>query len=132
MPYTIKRGACTNCNLCLSCEIARKAIYNRDAIFPFQEESGKRGQEESGKRGFGYTQHSADVDSGSSRFYGLNDLILLPPLFSRRLLKKEEIKREPIFEDVDTKVELGGFRLKYPLVMAAMGSTDIASSRGLN
>ncbi|MCD6164602.1 MAG: hypothetical protein J7J30_04125 [Candidatus Odinarchaeota archaeon] len=48
-----------------------------------------------------------------------------------RLKKSVELGREPLFIDVETETTLGGFKVKLPLVVAAMGSTDVANKRGL-
>lgn len=56
----------------------------------------------------------------------------MPKLFlPSRLMKSVKLGREPIFADVDTECEVGGFKLKVPLIMAALGSTDIANKRSL-
>ncbi|MCD6164601.1 MAG: hypothetical protein J7J30_04120 [Candidatus Odinarchaeota archaeon] len=35
MPFRLLRGGCPYCDLCCTCEIARKAVYGRDALYPF-------------------------------------------------------------------------------------------------
>ncbi len=35
MPFRLLRGDCPYCDLCCTCEIARKAVYGRDALYPF-------------------------------------------------------------------------------------------------
>lgn len=35
MPFRLFRGGCPYCDLCCKCEMARKAVYGRDALYPF-------------------------------------------------------------------------------------------------
>jgi|GEM_PF-4837433 len=35
MPFRLLRGGCPYCDLCCTREIARKAVYGRDAFYPF-------------------------------------------------------------------------------------------------
>ncbi|MHA1833991.1 MAG: hypothetical protein ACTSV7_08370 [Candidatus Baldrarchaeia archaeon] len=35
MPFRLLRGECPYCDLCCTREIARKAVYGRDALYPF-------------------------------------------------------------------------------------------------
>ncbi len=59
----------------------------------------------------------------------LEDLILIPPLFTpKRYEKMLELSREPYFSDVNTETIIGGFKVKFPLICASMGGTDIANS----
>jgi hypothetical protein len=46
----------------------------------------------------------------------------------RRLDKLVELGREPVYTDVVTETEIGGFRVPVPLFVPALGSTQIASS----
>jgi hypothetical protein len=48
-----------------------------------------------------------------------NDILILPPLFTpQRLEKGIELLRDPLYIDVDTEVEVGGFKLRMPVVCA--------------
>jgi Glutamate synthase domain 2 len=61
----------------------------------------------------------------------LDSLRLVPPvLMPRRLEKLIELGREPLPEDVDLRVRLGGFQSELPLYISAFGSTR-ATGKGL-
>lgn len=108
-------------------EVAKKSVYGKDAVFPFY-------PEEKGSKHFkdlilGYDMYPEILE----RFRSLDDIILLPPQFTpRRLEKAMDLIREPIYADVDTEATLGGFRVKLPVVVAAMGSTGVSNRRGLD
>lgn len=110
------------------CDIALKAVWGRDGIFPFTQ-----------PKKFGKVQVGAEPSPKGSKFLNLDQTlllleqtILLPPLFTPNRYKKMlELMREPLFIDVKTESELGGFKTKIPLAIAAMGSTDIANKPGL-
>ncbi len=58
----------------------------------------------------------------------LDELRLVPPVFMpRRLEKLIELGREPVYQDVQTEAEVGGFRSALPLYLSAFGSTQVAS-----
>ncbi|MEM0372495.1 MAG: alpha-hydroxy-acid oxidizing protein [archaeon] len=57
---------------------------------------------------------------GEKRMPDLNDLQILPELFGK----------EVFFSEVRTETVLGGFKSKAPIVVAAMGSTKVASAHG--
>jgi len=122
MPYRIIRGGCPYCDLCCMCNIARKAVYGREAIYPFLP-----------SKQFGEIQAGGEIFlEAPQRFLTLDQIIILPKLFlPSRLNKCIELGREPLFIDVDTECSLGGFKVKLPVIVAAMGSTDIANRRGL-
>jgi len=66
------------------------------------------------------------------RFATLDDILLLPPAFTPlRLKKMSEILREPNYTDVDLGTEFGGFRASMPLMVASMGSVQVANSVSL-
>ncbi len=60
----------------------------------------------------------------------LDDILLLPPLFTpQRLEKGIELLREPLYIDVSTEVEVGGFKLRIPVICAPTGG-EIADLLG--
>lgn len=103
-------------------EISRKARFGEDAVYPFNE------LDEYGKALLG-----ADVyEPGYPRFHTLDRFLLVPPAFTpRRLEKMAELLREPLYIDVDTEAVVGGFKLRLPLTVGSMGSTDVANRVGL-
>jgi hypothetical protein len=108
----LKRGMCPVCNFCLRCEIARKAEFGRHAIYSPE---------------IGQGQYGPDSANGP-----LDDVIILPKLFSKhRARKKAELGREPMFYDVKTDVEIGSFKSRLPLSVAALGSTKVANEYGV-
>lgn len=64
---------------------------------------------------FGTAQFGAE-----KKLPSLNDLQIVPELFGEQV----------VFRTVKTEVEIGGFKSKLPLTIAAMGSTKVAHSRG--
>jgi len=68
-------------------------------------------------------QSSADPKSRDA----LDRSRLVPPIFMpRRLEKLIELGREPMYDDVDLRTEIGGLRSALPLFLAAFGSTRLA------
>jgi len=60
----------------------------------------------------------------------LDDILLLPPLFTPQKLEKGiELLREPLYIDVNTEVEVGGFKLRIPVIYAPTGG-EIADLSG--
>ncbi len=103
-------------------EIVSKAKMGKDVIYPFNE------LEEYGRALLG-----AEIyEPGYPRFHTLDRLVLLPPAFtSNRLAKMGELLREPLYTDVETESVVGGFKVRLPLVIGSMGSTDVASRSGI-
>lgn len=96
-------------------DAARRARLGRRAVYPFRDE------EPFGRALLGGTPRQATLDR----------LVVAPPLFTPlRLKKMTELGREPLYADVDTATELGGFETTLPLTVAAMGSTDVANRHG--
>jgi methylamine---glutamate N-methyltransferase subunit C len=53
---------------------------------------------------------------------------IVPPVFMpQRLERLIELGREPMYDDVDLNVEIGGFRSALPVFLSAFGSTQLAS-----
>lgn len=102
-------------------EIWMKARHGKEALYPFS------GLDEYGKALLG-----ADVFiERQTRFFTLDDIILLPPIFTPlRLRKMTDIQREPLYHDVDMACEIGGFHSRLPLTVASMGSTEVAHRLG--
>ena len=99
-------------------EIFRRARLGRLAVYPPADE-------------FGYNVFGAQIYTKPKRFLTLDDIVLLPPQFTpERLEKGVELLREPLFIDVDTETEVGGFRVRMPVVCAAMGGTHVANLIG--
>jgi glutamate synthase (NADPH) GltB2 subunit (EC 1.4.1.13) len=99
-------------------EILLKAIKGEEGVYPFGELAS-----------YGAAMLGAPINRrGYPRFLTIDDLILVPPAFTpRRLEKMAELLREPVFTDVNLEDDVGGLKSSMPLVVASMGSTDIAS-----
>lgn len=121
--YRLFEGDCAYCNLCLRCEMAERARYGPEALFAYREAKGRE---------FGEIQSGARVyREGIPRFKSLEDLQIVNRLFTEgRVQKRAELGREPLYIDVRTETRIGGFKVKAPMVIAAMGSTDISNKRG--
>jgi len=98
-------------------EIVQKAKLGKDALYPFSD------LDEYGRALLG-----ADISQRQpTRFSTLDQLVLLPPVFTpRRLEKMTELQREPLYSDVVLEAAIGGFRSRLPVTMASMGSTEVA------
>ena len=99
-------------------EILLKAIKGKEGVYPFGELAS-----------YGAAILGAPINRRSyPRFLTIDDLILVPPAFTpKRLEKMAELLREPVFTDVNLETNIGGLKSSMPLVVASMGSTDIAS-----
>lgn len=59
----------------------------------------------------------------------LDALRVVPPVFMpQRLEKLIELGREPLYTDVDTATEIGGFAVPLPLFVSALGSTRVSGA----
>ena len=98
-------------------EILQKAKRGREALYPFSD------LDEYGRALLG-----ADIGvRQATRFHTLDQLVLLPPVFTpKRLEKLSDLGREPFFSDVSLEAVVGGFRSRLPITMASMGSTEVA------
>lgn len=102
-------------------EITRMAREGPDAVHSFTPDAT-----------YGTALLGAEVWAPTTRFYSLDSLVLLPPIFTPlRLAKMEELAREPLYSDVDTSAEVGDFRTLLPITVASMGSTDVVNRLGL-
>jgi hypothetical protein len=108
------------------CDIALKAVLGRDGVFPFTLQK-KFGEAQVGAQPFPKGLKFLNLDKRYCCWKRLADSSLFTPNRYRKML---ELMREPLFY-VNMEKELGGFKTKLPLVMAAMGSTDIANKRGI-
>jgi glutamate synthase domain-containing protein 2 len=102
----------------LRTDVAWKAVMGRDALYP--------------------PDVGVDFLPGLSphepqgRGLDLDDLVLVPPLFTPlRLKRMVELGREPLFTDVDTTARIGGFKARLPVLVASMGSSSLANRRRL-
>ena len=95
-------------------EIIRRARLGRRAIYPLILKYGR------------FSIHGLNIFTENKRFHDLDDIILVPPQFTPRRLKKaiELATREPVFFDVNTKSMIGGFEVDLPIVQSSMGSQD--------
>lgn len=102
-------------------EILFKAKHGKDALYPFSD------LDEYGRALLG-----ADISvKQATRFSTLDQLVLLPPIFTpKRLEKLTELQREPFFSDVGLETTIGGFVSRLPVTMASMGSTEVAHAAG--
>ncbi len=98
-------------------EIALKARLGAEALYPFSELDA-----------YGHALLGADISvRHPTRIRTLDDLVVVPPMFTpERLEKMTELRREPFFSDVQLETAIGGFRSRLPLTMASMGSTEVA------
>lgn len=103
-------------------EIVRKATYGAQALYPFSELDA-----------YGRALLGADIEMRERRrFHTLDDLVLLPPIFTpKRLEKLTELQREPFFSDVRLDATIGGFRSRLPVMVASLGSTEVAHAVSL-
>ncbi len=129
MPYkhTVQEELCSGCDLCTTkCYPSITAIRGLDGLFPHQ-------QDES-KRRFGNIQAAGEQFlEGTPRFLALRDTVFVPNLLGTpRVAKMKKVEEEPLYCHANTKSKLGGFNVDIPLVIAAMGSTDIANLRGID
>ena len=99
-------------------EILLKAIKGKEGVYPFGELAS-----------YGAAILGTPINRRSyPRFLTIDDLVLVPPAFTpKRLEKMAELLREPVFTDVNLETNIGGLKSSMPLVVASMGSTDIAS-----
>ncbi len=99
-------------------EIVLKAVKGKESVYPLGE-----------LMSYGLALLGSPVSvKAYPRFLTLDDIILNPPAFTpRRLQKMAELLREPVFTDVNLECNIGGLKSSMPLVVASMGSTDIAS-----
>ncbi len=76
------------------------------------------------------------VDAYGSELFGasagscdaLDTAAIVPPIFQpQRLAKLIELGREPLHDDVDLRVMLGGFISALPMYLSAFGSTRVGS-----
>lgn len=95
-------------------EIIQRARLGRKSIYPFKNAK------------FKFSIFGATIYQENKRFFTLDDIIITPPQFTPLRLKKaiELVNREPIYHDVETKSEIGGFKTSIPFIQSSMGSQD--------
>ena len=79
---------------------------------------------------YGVEMFGADPRSpvGAGSRDALDRSRLVPPIFMpRRLEKLIELGREPMYDDVDLRTEIGGLQSALPLFLAALGSTRLGT-----
>lgn len=126
--FRIQDTLCTHCNFCgdngpKHCYVARTAHHGLEGNFPSRDESVNTA--------FGKTQSAGEQFlPGVPRYKALRDVVLVPELLGTdRVAKREELGgTEPLYIHVNSECELGGFKCRTPIVVAAMGSTPVANS----
>ncbi|MEM4289208.1 MAG: glutamate synthase-related protein [Nitrososphaerota archaeon] len=74
----------------------------------------------------------ANIYKTPTRYATLDELLILPPAFTPlRLKRMSELLREPIFSDVDLRHRIGGFDVSMPVMVASMGSVQVANKVSL-
>lgn len=97
-------------------KLVERALKGRQTVFPLSE------LDEFGKALLGASIYLPGVPKHDT----LDSILIAPPLFTpKRLKKMEELMREPLFSDVETKVVVGGFQSRIPVVISSMGSTPV-------
>lgn len=110
-------------------EIAKRSVFGKAAVYPYFPENKHDPQFRDLLLGHAQERRFKSLDDLA---FVLEELILIPPQFTpRRLDKMVEVLREPVYDDVKTEGLLGGFRVRLPLLVGAMGSTGVANRRGL-
>lgn len=129
--FKIQDTLCTHCNFCGEggprlCYAARTAIHGLEGNCPSKDDTKSTM--------FGRTQSAGEqFHPGVPRYKSLRDIVFVPELLgSARVDKKNKIGAEPLYIHCDTHVNLGGFDVKSPIIVAAMGSTPVANSIGID
>jgi len=129
--FRIQDTLCTHCNFCgnggpMLCYAARTAHHGLEGNFPTRDDSAKTS--------FGHTQSGGEQFlPGVPRYKALRDLILVPQLLSTpRVAVSQQLGQEPLYTHVKTCTHLGGFEVDTPLIVAAMGSTPVANTLGVD
>ena len=127
--FKIYDALCTHCNFCgdrgpSQCYAARTASHGLEGNFPSRDENPNTA--------FGSTQSAGEQYlPGVPRYKALRDVAFVPELLgTARVAKCQEIGVEPLYIHVDSQTTLGGFKVKTPIIVAAMGSTPVANSIG--
>ncbi len=127
--FRVQDELCTHCNFCGEggpklCYAARTAIKGIEGNFPTNDQ--KKNQT------FGCTQSAGEQFlPGFPRYKSFRDVCFVPELLgTARVQKMEEIGVEPLYIHCNSETKLGGFTVKSPIVIAAMGSTPVANTIG--
>lgn len=127
--FRIQDELCTHCNFCGEggpklCYAARTAIKGLEGNFPSKDDK-KTSM-------FGHTQSAGEQFlPGYPRYKALRDICFMPELLGTdRVAKRNEVNAEPLYVHCDAETGLGGFRVKSPIITAAMGSTPVANTIG--
>lgn len=129
--FRIQDELCTHCNFCGEggprlCYAARTAIRGLEGNFPSNDEKKTTM--------FGHTQSAGDQFlPGFPRYKSLRDFCLIPELLgTERVAKRRELGVEPLYIHCQSECMLGGFSVTSPIIVAAMGSTPVANSIGID
>ncbi|MEK0337554.1 MAG: glutamate synthase-related protein, partial [Nitrosopumilus sp.] len=108
------------------CFPAVTAVKGLDGLFPYQDDSSERR--------FGNIQAAGEQFlPGVPKYLALRDVVFVPTLLDTlRVKKMDEIGAEPLYIHVNTQSKIGELGVSVPLIMAAMGSTDVANVQGLD
>ena len=127
--FRIQDTLCTHCNFCGEggprlCYAARTAKHGLEGNFPSKDDKLHTM--------FGHTQSAGEKNlPGQPRYKSMYDLCFVPELLGTdRVAKMDEVGEEPLYLHCNSDGQLGGFDVKSPIVIAAMGSTTVANSIG--
>lgn len=129
--FKIQDELCTHCNFCGKggprlCYAARTARTGLEGNFPSRDDRENTS--------FGHTQSAGEqFHPGQPRYKALREIAFLPELLGTdRVAKRTELGSEPLYIHCQSETNLGGFSVKTPIIIAAMGSTPVANSLGLD
>jgi hypothetical protein len=129
--FKVQDELCIHCNFCGSggpklCYPARTAVRGLDGNFPSSD------QKENTM--FGRTQSAGEQYlPGMPRYKSLRDVCFIPELLgTERTAMRDQIGSEPLYVHCRSETQLGGFQVKSPVVIAAMGSTPVANTVGVD
>ncbi len=96
-------------------QIIDRARNGRTAVYPKASDSSR------------LSIMGAKITGEFKRFPTMEDILIVPPLFTPQRLEKsiDLLVREPVFFDVELAGKLGGFHVSMPLVQSSMGSPDV-------
>jgi NAD(P)H-dependent flavin oxidoreductase YrpB (nitropropane dioxygenase family) len=129
--FKVQDDLCAHCNFCGSgspkfCYPARTAVHGLEGNFPSNDQKENTS--------FGRTQSAGEQYlPGQPRFKALRDVCFVPELMgTERVAKREELGKEPLYVHCRSEAQLGGFQVKTPVIIAAMGSTPVANTLGVD
>ena len=129
--FKVQDELCAHCNFCGSgnpklCYPARTAVHGLEGNFPSNDQKQNTM--------FGRTQSAGEqYFPGQPRYKALRDVCFVPELLgTERVAKRAEVGKEPLYVHCRSEAQLGGFQVKSPVVIAAMGSTPVANTLGVD